>query len=238
MLIGAVVIFFFCLFFFSKNPLDELRKKRELRKAKSLVEKIVANANKKDSKGGLLKTKQPTPSGLRYGMDTSSDVQPAEPGEIGKTVGGGRATGGVRTPSATTLRNPYLQGKTKKTIPVGDPSAPADPGSTSAPTENYYPPPALKHSGPGEKPNSMLEQLFDPGFGMRMSMSVPAEGYENLPPIQQKMEAKSIYVGFEGIKAYTMDESGKPQPLPDGFYTLPNTNHKVLIRAGEKVIPN
>ncbi|MBY0406233.1 MAG: hypothetical protein K2Q01_00955 [Rickettsiales bacterium] len=257
LLIGAAIVGIILMVFFGKNPMDEMRKRREMKKAKTLVEKIVQNANKKDMKKSLT-NKQPTPNGLKYGMDTSSDIQPMEQLPNGKKLPGGlvtaRKTGqfqpgqtqpGESTPipppaiNGTTLYNPYLQGKTA--APGASNAAPPGAENAAPPAaDGYYPPPALKRGNRG-KPSSSIQQeeLFDPGYGVHMSMPVKSANYDAEHPRKPgNYDMKKIYVAFQGTRAFTKDEQGNPIPLPDGYYSMPGTDYKVLIQGGEKTISN
>ena len=227
---------------FGNNPLEEVRKKREMKKAKTLVEKIIQNANKNDLKKSLT-NKTPTPTGLKYGMDTSSDIQPMEqlPGtkkSAGSVVTSRQAIinsqGGTALPppgvNGTTLYNPYLQGKT----------SPA-PAQTPPATDSYYPPPAPKRAGTPGKPNSSInsEELFDPGYGVSMQMPVRSATYDPKRPRKPgNYDMNNIYIAFQGTKAFTRDELGNPIALPDGTYKMPNSNYTIRIANGEKVISN
>ena len=35
-----------------------------------------------------------------------------------------------------------------------------------------------------------------------------------------------------------MNEDGTSRPLPDGYYEMPNSGRKIVIRGGQKVVPN
>lgn len=244
MLIGGAVVVIILMVFFGKNPMEEARKRRQMKKTKTLVEKIVTHANKKDISKGLL-GKKTSPTGLKYGMDTSSDIEPMETtAPVKKSGGSGNVTSvkqmmrnqipsgqGRQSGMAGPARAPYPQG-------AGQPDAASTPAPP--PADAYYPPPALKR-GVNGRPTSSLrkEDLFEPGFGMRLNMPVRTAGRPaGSPDGSGKYETRSLYVAFEGVRAYTLNGAGEPVPLPDGVYEMPGSRRKVLIRGGEKTIPN
>lgn len=263
-LVGAAVLFFLYLIIFGGPDLDEARRKREAKKTKNLVEKIVESAQKKDGMMSSLNKDKKNPSGLNYGMDTSSDIEvtTAEPGLPGS-----------RNPRAgvTPLRNPLLSGSPRRQSPgsaasetVGAPPTPAT--QPSAPSDGYYPPPAQSIINKNNKgrPSSAVEpapeddkkivanalkDIFSRGYGVRMTttpMPLDEESDIQLTDRQRGIRARyeksfekqDVFVAFEGSRAYLVNEDGTSMPMPDGYYEMPKNGRKILIRDGEKVVPN
>lgn len=213
-MLGLMGFMILCSMVFSKSSIDEMKRKKAIRNNKSLVEKIVKNAAKKDNST----SRKNTPNGLKYGMDTSSDEMLSEPGIEGmpsRTNKLGRPQTSYPSPEAPLQASPAAK--------------PGNPGA-----DQYYPPPAMGTTGKRNKPQSLLEHddLFDDGNGLRLTMRIKNDGTD---PKQKKFQNKNIRVSFNGTRAFTSDDAGNTIPLADGYYKLPNSIYKVLILDGHKV---
>lgn len=237
LVIGALILLWLGSLVFGKSPLEEARKRRAIKNNKTLVEKIVQNAKKKDKANGLLGDKKKTPNGLRYGMDTSADVQPMEAAPPEATLSAStrsRATN-TRRPNNAAMGTPNPVGApaAKPSIPAASEGATSSSPATAAPPADiYYPPPAPNLPGNGKRAAIDRDELFKP-TGLRLERQVKARGENG-----KEYTTKSIAVTFSGVKAFAVDEAGNTTPLKDGFYQLPGSQHKILIQGGEKVISN
>ena len=219
-LIGAVVLLFLYLIIFGGPNVEEARKKREAKKTKSLVEKIVSAAQKKDGMISSVNKEKKNPSGLNYGMDTSSDIEQTipEPGLPGSKT---PRTG--TTNLTTPLRNPLLSGRRQspgavatesRTAPASDSEPyeadikPAQKQQPATPADTYYPPPSQsiinKAKGKPSSSNELtpeedskkvanaLRGVFDPGYGVRLKVSeAPEDNEEEDAPKKRRKQAKA-----------------------------------------------
>lgn len=259
LIIGGFVAFFLVLMYISAMDIEEIRRKRQEKKTKSLVEKIVTHANKKNT-NPLIREQKRNPTGLKYGMDTSSDEIAAEPAPEIKVDSRGRTVG---------MSNPLVSKRTGReegddlnatmspgSAPIDNNAAPQGANGTinSPARDDYYPPVVPgKTTGTSKKPTSSNQTnpdlpvgLFDPDmYGTRMNRVVEDETQKPRRRMvreggaaEMPTKKESVFMAFEGTRAYLRSEDGEVIPAPDGYYEMPLSGRKILIRGGEKVMPN
>lgn len=264
---GGIALFIFGLIIFGGPDVEEMQRKRAMKKNKTLVEKIISSTESKGGKsgGGLKKS---TPSGLSFGMDTSSDTI-SETNEDGqKTKGGSKFSGAAGDKKS----NPIPSGMSKteyfeSATSGGSASNPFDTTKPSAPattSDGYYPPQSAtagKSSSGNNNKNenksggnrnsgrrSSNESTKNPTLSaLSQSMTDPENGTrvtfaesDDFKPNQKnnKVKKDSVFMQFSGTKAYLVSSDGSKKAAPDGYYELPNENGRILIRGGNKVISN
>lgn len=234
---------------FGTDSLDQMRKNRQIRKTKSLVEKIVNNAKKKDTSQLFGKKKQST--GLKFGADTSADIEPMDVDESKNRTGASKTT----QPKNPRKPTPNKGDNTSGAAPSAPASAPdmyyppvSDPHTLSKPAKNSKPQSSNNSKDDGaDHTETALENTGGPIFtsaptiNMEYSGKTLRSGRKAAKKTSEEAAKKEnpvpLQVSFDGSKAFSVDESGDRKPLADGYYTLPGSNYRVFIQNGKKTMP-
>ncbi len=224
---------------FGTTSIDQMRKNRQVKKTKSLVEKIVNNAKKKEQAGDMLGGhNKPRPTGLKYGMDTSSDLE--APGDTPVKTGKNASSAGAMG------RNGNKKHGSEDEEDTSTPTSSATPtgAAKAAPAGEYYPPASDPRNAKAAKPRSSNDTTSQ--VPSSQELFGDTQGGLRVQPVQMgpkgnrvKKDApyeNGVSISFKGVKAFANDANGNQVPLKDGYYTLPGSTQQIRIQNGEKIM--
>lgn len=209
LLIGVVVIIL--LVAFGRNPMEERRKeKAESMKGKDMLVESIKEHNSKRRM-----PKMGSNSGGMLGNRSSVNQggapartrsSPQYPSYLMKPD----AAGG----SSAYGQNPFTRLPSSRNAP-GDASTGDAQDQSTPQSSGYYPPPPLPEKNKQPGPEGYVP---GPGSGL---------GGVKLPNGQPLL--------FSGPQIFTVDAKGKTVPMPDGFYTLADSQIRILVKNGRKI---
>lgn len=209
LLVGVVVIVL--LVAFGRNPMEERRKeKAESMKGKDM---LVESIKEHNSKRRMPKMGSNSggilgtrSSGSTGGAPARTRTSPQYPSYLMKPD----AADG----SAAYGQNPFTRAPSSRAASGGASASGAQDQNTPQ-SSSYYPPPPLPEKNKQPGPEGYVP---GPGSGL---------GGVKLPSGQPLF--------FSGPQIFTVNAKGKTVPMPDGFYTLADSQIRILVKNGRKI---
>lgn len=245
-IIWTLVAMFVMVFFFGRNPMDEVRQKKAKRAGERLIEKIEDSNKKKTGFGGMMSGEGAAPTGRTPGtVDWSAE------GKAGGTPSDAAAGINNSVPRGTTYNsspnpflntNPYIKPTPNNITAPNDVQRNnnANPRPQAPAGDGYYPPPPLRKGQGTFGPQSKIDgKELSPDELHKVEVAnefTRRKNSEHGSPNFTTDDGHSL--AYFGTHVYTYAEDGSLRPMPDGKYPMFNGRWTMQVRNGQQTIAN